>query len=355
MQAFESSIVFRSLAFGYANARVKAMRQNLFTGRELGAMADAKSMEEIYSILEKTQYKQDIPGAAPGRSVSDIIELALTKNFSRTLAKINKVSPDFVKKRVAGFFERYDANNAKIIILGKHLGQAPEEIRQYIVEGGAISKGAIERAINAKSLKEAAYEFAGTDYGSPISKGYVEYEKTRQISAILQEIDSTYFSRLPELAKQSFGDARILLKILKTQIDAKNISNILRSKRDLLGEEKTLKLIIDGGNIAKDRLGRAAGAKSVEEAAKVFENNFDFRKAIEDYRKTGSIIPFELAMEKAISAKSLSLLRTSVLSIGAIIGFVLLKEEEISNVRKIVRAKEFNLPAGKLQEIMVTG
>ena len=54
----------KALEFGYANARVKAMKQSLLSEKELNALAEAKSIGELYSLLEKTQYREDLVASA---------------------------------------------------------------------------------------------------------------------------------------------------------------------------------------------------------------------------------------------------------------------------------------------------
>jgi V/A-type H+-transporting ATPase subunit C len=350
---FESSIAFRALSFGYANSRVKAMKTSLLSDKDLKAMASAKTVEDVYALLEKTPYRDDLVAVALSeKSLPDKIEIACTRNFSRTLGKVYKISPKEAKPKISAWFERYDANNIKIILLGKHLGQKPEEIKQFMIEGGSLSKGLIEKAVAAKSLKDAIIEFGGTEYGRVLERAYLEYEKGKQIGVIINAVDNHFFKRIPETAKKSFTDSRLLLNLIKVQIDSKNISNLLRLKKEDASEDMIMKNLSSGGKIGKSKLKQAASAKSVEEAAKFFEKEFQIGRALEEYKKTGSIIPFETAVEKSIGRKALAVLRVSVLSIGAIIGFLLLKEEEIANIRKIVRAKEFNLPVEKLEELM---
>jgi V/A-type H+-transporting ATPase subunit C len=65
------------------------------------------------------------------------------------------------------------------------------------------------------------------------------------------------------------------------------------------------------------------------------------------------LIHFEVALEKVIAGQGLKALSRSILSLGSIIGFLFLKEEEVSNIRKIVRAKEYDLPLNKVKEMLV--
>ncbi len=354
MQALEGSIIGRAITLGYANARVKAMKQSLLTRREAEALAEAADVEEIYALLERTQYREDlVSGALKEKTLADQVELACTKNFSRTLRKIIRIAPKKLSAKICQMFEKYEVNNIKTALLSRHLGEPKEKISHLIVETGILGKTATAKMLDAKTVKDVGQALSGTVYGSILEKSMKAYEKDREPAVLLAALDDYYYRNLPRIARNQYGDGRIILNMLKAQVDAKNVSTLLRGKKEGIKEEKISGNLIPGGNIGIESLMLAAKAKSVEEAAKVFEKNFKMGKAIDAYKKNGSLIPIEIEAEKAVAAKGLSLLRTSVLSIGAIAGFLFLKEEEVSNIRKITRAKEFNMPAEKIREMIV--
>lgn len=348
--ALDSWIVSRAVSLGYSNARVKAMKETLLQQKDISAMAEAGGVGEIYALLEKTGYRQDlVAGALKDRTLADHVEFACAKNFSRTLAKIIRISPKGLGAKIMQMFEKYEVDNIKAILLGKHLGG--ESIA--LVETGIIPAPARARMLDAKSVKEAVAALAGTPYAPVLEKAMREYEKERDISALLHALDSYYYSRLPEIAHNPYGDEKVILGMLRAQVDAKNVSTALRAVKEGMKEEAAMALMAHGGKIGRDRLRQALGAKSAEEAMRQFEKEFGLGKAIEAHRKNGTLIPAEIEAEKAVARKGLSLLRTSVLSIGAIAGFLFLKEQEVANIRKIVRAKEFGLGAEKAKEMLV--
>ncbi|VVB99560.1 V-type ATP synthase subunit C [uncultured archaeon] len=349
-----SSLMYRVMAFGYANARVKAMKQGLLSQREMDTLMAAKGVGEVFAALEKTSYRQDLVASAlREKSLADQIELAATKNFSAVLRRIVRITPKEAKGMVLALFDRYEINNIKIVLLAKHLGQNREQYNQFLMEIGILSRGKFAKMLEAKGVRETVIELAGTPYGKVLSKAMKEYEKDRDTGHMLSALDNYYYARLSGAGAGPFWDERAIMKMLKAQADAKNISSILRSKKEGFGEERIMKGVMFTGNMGRERLRQAAGAKNVEESAKLLDRGLGLSKAMESFRKTGSLIPVETAAEKGVAKKGLKILRNSVLSIGAIVGLVLLKEEEVSNIRKIVRAKEFSLPMEQLQEMIV--
>ncbi|MAG18399.1 MAG: hypothetical protein CL944_02915 [Candidatus Diapherotrites archaeon] len=347
-------IVLRALEFGYVNARVKAMKQGLLGEKEVNSMIESNSVNEIYAILEKSQYREDLVASAlEDRTIADQIEFATTKNFSRTLQKIIKFVPKNFEHELIELFEKYEVNNMKTILISKHLGEDKEKIEPLIMDSTIISKGRMNKILEAKTVKEVVGLLGEIVYGKVLEKPLKVYEKDNEISSLLFTLDEYYYSKLPAMAENKSGDERIILKMLKSQADVKNISNICRGKKDDLPVEKLHKMLIESGNLSKEVLKKACAAKNVEDAAKVFEKNYALSKPIEEYKKTDSLIPIELELERNIAKKGLKVLRNSVLSIGTVAGFLLLKEEEISNIRKIVRSKEFNVPNEQIKEMAV--
>jgi len=76
----ENSIIVRAMTLGYVNARVKAMKQTLLSQKETDPMAEAKNVEEIYAMLERTSYRQDLVASVlKEKTTADRIELAAAK------------------------------------------------------------------------------------------------------------------------------------------------------------------------------------------------------------------------------------------------------------------------------------
>ena len=343
--------IVRAMRFGYPNARVKAMKQSLLQQRDLDAMADAASIDEVYSMLERTSYRQDLVDVSlKEKNIADQMELACTRNFSRYLKKVSSVIPKDARQVLAALFEKYEIENIKILLSAKENGQAREKTAQLILETGLLSKAIHSRMLDAKDLKAAISPLEGTVYASVIEKSH---SGEKSLPTILSALDSYYFGKMGGIASNFPREEKIILGLLRSQIDYRNISMILRSKTGGIPDEKIQEFLIPGGNISREKLKQAVAEKTAEAAAHVFEDDFNLEAAIDAYKKTGSLIPVEIELEKGYAKKGLSVLRRSILSIGAIVGFLLIKEEEVSNIRKIIRAKEFGLSNEKIREMLV--
>ena len=61
----------------------------------------------------------------------------------------------------------------------------------------------------------------------------------------------------------------------------------------------------------------------------------------------------EIALEKSIAAQKVLAFHRVTLSVGVVIRFLLLKEEEMSNLRKIAKSKEFKIPEDEVRKMLV--
>jgi vacuolar-type H+-ATPase subunit C/Vma6 len=51
--------------------------------------------------------------------------------------------------------------------------------------------------------------------------------------------------------------------------------------------------------------------------------------------------------------RSIRILRSSQMSIGVLVGALLLKEQEMGNIRKIIRGKTLRLPPEEIEKMLV--
>jgi vacuolar-type H+-ATPase subunit C/Vma6 len=129
--------------------------------------------------------------------------------------------------------------------------------------------------------------------------------------------------------------------------------NILRGKREGASEQEIMSYLIEGGTLSGFMLERLARARGADDAVKEVCKLYRLDAAAEAYAETHSIVWIEIALERKVMELGLRTLRTSVLSPGTIVGYLYLKENEIMNIRKIVRGKEFGTPPEKIRETIV--
>jgi len=353
----------RGLKYGYSNARVKAMKGLLLKSAFLDDMIRVSSIEAMVELLQRTGYKADLAGASVDYSGSALIEIAASKNFSRTVRKLLKITPPEDRKALAALLIRWDLMNLKTLVHAKRIGKPYEEVRPYLFDVGGLNEDDFRKIMKAD---EGAFmkELRRTDIGHKmlsIGTGQLNRQMKEKFTNALRNLDTfmqmetiidayIYLFMDEALAEVGGKDIADVRRILKREIDAKNILIIERLKRHGTARERILGSLIRGGTLSDSILGRFIDAKDLQQVVALAKPKFRNLELKAD--KVG-LSELEIAFEKAIAAQKTTAFYRTVLSVGVIIGFLLLKEEESNNLRKIAKGKEFRIPESEVRDMLV--
>ncbi|MCX8174864.1 MAG: V-type ATPase subunit [Candidatus Micrarchaeota archaeon] len=371
--ALRSKLRFRPLIYGYSNARVRAMRTQLLSRRQAEDLLKVKSNAAVAEYLSRTGYRQDFAGLPPALNDEDRVEIAVSRNFARTASKLLRISPKQDRQALLAFLGRYDAHNIKTIILARKLGKKKEETEMLILPAGSITPKEISLMLSAKSPDQLLAEIRSTEFGQGFfsSKSIHQLQKSKLrsilqnpdedgLQALLPALDSYYYEVAVSALAQIGKDSPLVARLIRSEIDAKNLMSAMRLKKAGADHKAIAKSMIAGGSLQSQKLEKLASAKGLDEIISQASEFFisetgkgEFAEAQKRFRQDGSLSHFEVVFEHSISRRSLHALRRSQMSLGAIIGFLLLKEEEMNNIRKIVRGKALGLSPEKIAELLV--
>lgn len=365
---------FKHLAYGYSNARVRAMRPQLLTKRQAEDLLKVHTSAAIIEYLSRTAYRNDFSGLPAKIGDEERVELAVSRNFARTAQKLLRITPEKSKKALEAFLNRYDIHNIKTILLSKKLGRTKEETQALLVMAGTMSQKEIAAVLSAKNPDEFYSSLRASDFGASfLTSASIRHIPKDQIKALFQNpsdtqkldmflasLDFYYYEMAGHVLASGEKEAEAIVQLLHDEADAKNIMTILRLKRGSADKKTIMEHLVGGGNLSRARLEKIAAAKDVAEAVSLSSSFFmsqtgrdEFATAEQRYRQDGKLSHFEVVFEKSIARRSLHALRRSIMSIGAIVGFLFLKEEEMQNIQKIVRGKALSLPPERISEMLV--
>jgi len=338
------------VTYAYSNARVRAMRTLLLKGSQISELVDVTGTSSIIELLERTPYKEDFVSLSLKFKGAELVELALARNFARTMQKILRITPEKDRPVVEAMLKRWDVHNIKTILMAKYLGKPSSELEAFLVPAGHLSDKEIKAISDAPDIEAAVNAIKITEYGSLLKRAI---KQNKSVPEMLSELESFYFETMGDRIRKMSADPQVET-LLRSEVDAKNIMNILRCKHARMEPKRIRALLIAGGRMPRQAINDMMEADDTESAAREVLPFYSVAKAIDKYRETGSLSHFEIALESMIAERGLRTLRMSTLSLGAIIGFLYLKEEEINNVRKVMRGKEFGMDKEKIKEMIVT-
>ena len=179
------------------------------------------------------------------------------------------------------------------------------------------------------------------------------FQKTGDLSHLMVDLMAYYYTTLIESLKFFQGDEGIIRDVIRMQIDKKNILSLLKGKDSNLDRELVNKHLIEGGHIALNELLEMFGSKNIEEFVNRIEERLIMGDLLETYRKTHSLIDFEVAMDQFISTKYVQRLKNISLSIGYIFHFIIVAEFEWDNIKRIAYGKRYGIPMERIKSMLL--
>jgi len=365
----------KAFAYGYSNARVRSMRPHLLARRQAEDLLKVNTNAAVIEYLSRTSYRNDFEGMPSRMKDEERVELAVGKNFARTAQKLRRVTPKQSSGTLETFLNRYDIHNIKTILLAKKLGRSREETQALLVPAGSMAQKEIAAMLSAKNADDFYAAMRGTEFGAKFftsaSARNIPKEQIKalfqnpssdgaKLDVFLSSLDFFYYEMASTMNAEGDSDAKKISDLLRYEADTKNIMTILRLKRGNADKATIMKNVARGGRLSRATLEKIAAAKDMAEALSLSTAFFmsktgkdEFAAAEQLYKADGQLSHFEVVFERSMARRSLKALRTSIMSIGAIVGFLFLKEGEMANIQKIVRGKALGLPAEKVSQMLI--
>lgn len=352
----------RGLKYGYSNARVKAMKGLLLKPSFLEELVRVGSIEAMVELLQRTGYKNDLASASVHYAGSELIEMAASDNFTSTVQKLLRIAPKEDRQAVRALLVKWDLMNLKALMHARRLDRTYEQVKPYLFAVGGLTEDDFKRIMKVEE-KEIFREVKRTELGGHmLSSSTANFSKRmwenfrsalRSVNMFLQMetiIDAyTYLLMDKGLAEVGGKEIGHIRRILKKEIDARNIMIIERLKKH--GSKEIKENLIRGGTLSESFLTRLIEAKDVAAVVALIKTKFSALD-IKDVSALG-LAELEIALEKSLAKQKTAAFYRAVLSVGVLVGFLLLKEEEINNLRKIAKGKEFRMSEEDVREMLV--
>lgn len=353
----------KALKYGYSNARVKAMKGLLLKQSMVEELIKVRTVEAMIELLQRTTYRDDLAEASVNYSGSDLIEMAASANFARVVQKLLKIAPKEDKPLVEALLVKWDLLNLKTMMHAKMLGKSYDDIKHQLFCVGGLSKEDFKRIMKAEE-REILRTLKMTGLGKQMLSTNTEHfsrgmwetfnKALRNLDTFTQTetiIDAYSYMLMDKALAETGGNvASFVRDLLRIEIDAKNVMIIERLKKHDADKARIKKTLIKGGALSSHTIDKVIDAKDIGTVAALIKPKFRQLELEGDDLKLTDI---EIALEKSIAAQKLLAFHRTTLSVGVIIGFLLLKEEEMSNLRKIAKGKEFNIPEAEVRKMLV--
>jgi V/A-type H+-transporting ATPase subunit C len=337
----------KPVKYAYITGRVRAMKTKLIPAEMYPRMM-AMDISEIARYLEETQYKDEIDALAKDYSGTELIEHATFDNLAKIYRKLHDVSIDEPRFLILEYLRRWDIWNIKTIIRGKFYGASESEIAKYLVPAGELDMEFLDGLAKKDSIQEVISAFEGTDYASALA----QYDG-KDLATLENALDKLYYFRMERAVGGTLSvGGGLLLKYVRREIDIKNLITLFRMNKAGVEASIVQENLIPGGKLY-DELSRMAGQPFAEFLRSL--EGYPFWSSISDLATPDldSISRIEARLRAYLIRYAWAISNYHPLSILPVLGYMVSKETEVANIRKIVRGKEAGLPAELIEEQVV--
>ncbi len=162
-------------------------------------------------------------------------------------------------------------------------------------------------------------------------------------------MDRFYYTHMLGFVDKLPSNGEQLARLFRSEIDVLNLLTILRMKKEGVMDARLL--IGEGQYLNSSLLKRLSHTRTIEDALKMVRRT-EYGKCLHDL-KTTSLVEVETALHHYLIQLSVSVMHKDPLSPNVIIGYMFLKENEIRNLRILVKGKQLKVDPAFVQAQLV--
>ncbi len=330
------------------------MESKLIDVATMRGIAEAKDIGAALAILFQTDYGPAITKFGGMEISPAMLDFALSENLAERVNVLARITPKGDRRIIREMISRWDLNNVKRVLEALDRKQHYDAISRYVIAAGEFPPLALQQAMAEGSIEGALSRLAhNTHYRQALTSALTAYKKTGNVLDALEAMDLAHYMERAKIAEELDARHDAAASIVRMDIDMRNIITLLRAKRSGLRFSEASRKLVGNGNTPMGALSEAYSASNDVASFAAKLQQFDLGRAIELYRQHGDMIAFEISMRNQIFKTSRRLLRLSLLSIGALVDYLYLKQMEMFALRSLIKGKEYGLTQEEISRLVV--
>lgn len=345
--------------YGYGNARVRGMRSRLLTARFFDELMEAPDLSRIIPMLIDTEYGSYIETSIIKGRTPAAIDEALRANMVATFQKVMGFLNAEAHELVGALLGRWDLFNIKSIIRGKHMHLAAEEIEDGLYAVGSLTPVELHVLVGLEDVHAVVDTLVTWDspYAVPLRAGFAAYMEDANLAGLELALDRYYFGWAASRLSGRRPNSVLARRILGLQADSVNLLTTFRLLKSDIGEIDPKSFYLPGGAyITEELFDEMTALSDVDEVLDVLKATPYARQlesVVANYVDEGSLSVFERALEDYVMRKALDAGRGDPLGVGITIGYLWAKQNEITNLRIIVKGTSVGMPADRMRKELI--
>lgn len=340
--------------YGYANARLRAMKSRLLTRSDYARLLDEQTLDDVIARLTHTAYRPNIEAALIKARGWECLSEALRQHLAQTLGHISGFFDSMPLLLWNILIERWQVFSLKTILRGQAHHVRGSEILDVLIPAGDLREADLRRLAQQTSLR-ATVDLLATwhhPYARPLLEAMPRYAEGGDLAAMELALDRAHYAAaLDKLGGLEDTNADLVRQVIRNEIDATNILIMIRlSEGGRIGAHLTQRygspvqetLLLKGGGVATERLLRHKELVTLDELVReLADTNFGdvLRRGQTLYSERRTLSAFEDEIDAKLAQQKLALFLRDPLSIGIPIAYLTAFVNEIRNLRVIGRGK----------------
>ncbi|MDO8964693.1 MAG: ATP synthase A1 subunit C [Coriobacteriia bacterium] len=345
--------------YGYCNARVRGMRSRLMDPAFFDSLMDAQDMNRLIQALSDTEYAEYIDAAIIKGRTPAAMDEAFRANMVGTFQKVTGFLNAEAYDLVTTLLGRWDLFNIKSLIRGKHMNLSGDEIQDGLYAVGALTPVELNMLGNLDGVRAVVDTLWtwGSPYAEPLRSNLAAYEAEHNLTLLELALDRYYSGWAAARLTGRGPNTASARRILGLQIDSVNLLTTFRLLKSDVADTDVRQFFLPGGeHIAEDLFMELAALSDVDEVLDKLQRT-PYGKHLEAvvvrYIEEGSLAVFERALEDYVMRRALAAGRGDPLGVGIVIGYLWAKQNEITNLRIIVKGKSVGMPADRMRKELI--
>jgi len=344
---------------GYANARLRGMRSHLLPPAFYERLIEAPDLPGVIKDLMDTEYGPDLEEQLVRGRTAAVIDDALKNNMVHAYQKVFKFLHPNARKLLSTLLGRWDVFNIKTILRGAHFHVSPDDIKTSFFPVGYLSTEELEALAKFDDVNTVITTMAmwGYVYAAPLRRAFPEYSRSKDLAPLELALDQQYAEWAASRLKGGAADVDVARKVLGMQIDTSNLVMVFRLLKADAASLKVENYFLEGGTVVRRKqFLELAKLSDVDEVLDYLKNT-PYATALDAaalrYLENASIPVFERALEDLLMRRALLSGLHDPHGVGVAIAYLFGKQNEITNVRIIVKGKAVGMPADRVREELI--
>ncbi len=340
--------------YGYANARLRAMKSRLLTRGDYAALLDEPTIVEVITRLTHTAYQPEIEAALIRAAGWECLSEGLRRHLSRTLNGITHFFSDTPLRLWRILIARWEVFNLKTILRGQAHHIAAREMLDAVIPVGELRESDYGRLAQQTSVRATVDLLATWNHpcARPLIEAVPRYAERGDLAELELALDrARYADAFKRLEYLEDENAALVRATLRAEIDAVNILTVLRLSEGGVGARLMQRyssaapapLLIKGGGAASQRLFAHKEVPAIESLVReLSDTGFGeaLTRGLARYEESKMLTAFEDELDAQLARQNVALFHRDPLSIGIAIAYQSALVNEARNLRVIGRGKD---------------